>query len=88
MQATLARGNAARCLDLRDTETLRRLGDDGATFLATYDVTQAWAGALLGHPAGIDGLVYTSWLNTRESCLALFGRPRFLVTPSANCVTV
>lgn len=42
----------------------------------------------MGHPAGIDGLVYTSRLNTPESCLALFGRPRFLATPSPVGVTV
>ncbi len=79
---TIPPGNAARCLDLRDAETLRRIGADGGTFLATYDVTQAWAAALMGHPTGIDGLVYTSRLNTPESCVALFGRPRFLATPS------
>jgi len=81
-QVAIETGNAARCLDLREAETLRRIGADGGTFFATYNVTQAWAEALMFHPAGIDGLVYTSRLNTPESCLALFSRPRFLSTPS------
>jgi hypothetical protein len=85
---SIAPGNAARCLDLRDAETLRRIGADGGTFFATYDVTQAWAEALMAHPAGIDGLLYTSRLNTPEGCVALFGKPRFLTTPSPVEVTV
>jgi hypothetical protein len=72
----------AQCLDLRDAETLRRLGADGATFLAPYVVTQTWASALMAHPAGVEGLVYSSRLNTPEQCLALFDRPRFTATPS------
>jgi hypothetical protein len=87
-QVAIEPGNAARCLDLREAETLRCIGADGGTFLATYDVTQVWAEALMVHPAGIDGLVYTSRLNTPESCLALFGRPRFLATPSPVGATV
>ena len=79
---TIAPGSAAQCLDLRDAETLRRIGADGATFFATYDVTQAWAEALMHHPAGIEGLIYTSRLNTPETCVALFGRPRFLAVPT------
>jgi hypothetical protein len=78
----------ARCLDLRDAETLRRLGADGGTFLAPYDVTQAWASALMAHPAGIDGLVYSSRLNTPEQCLALFDRPHFTATPASLSATV
>jgi hypothetical protein len=78
----------ARCLDLRKVEMLRRLGADGGTFLAPYDVTQAWAAALMSHPAGIDGLVYSSRLNTPEQCLALFDRPRFTATPSPVSTSV
>ena len=78
----------AQCLDLREAETLRRLGADGGTFLAPYGVTQVWASALMAHPAGIDGLVYGSRLNTPEQCIALFDRPRFAATPSPVSASV
>ncbi len=87
-QIRIETGSAARCLDLRDAETLRRIGADGGTFFATYEVTQAWAEALMAHPVKIDGLVYTSRLNTPENCVALFGGPRFTATSSPVSATV
>lgn len=71
----IALGEGPRCLDLSDMKTLRALGADGATFLGSYGITQAWSMALMEHPAGLDGLVYASRLNAPDRCLALFGRP-------------
>lgn len=86
-QIRIEAGNAAQCLDLRDAETLRRIGADGGTFFATYEVTQAWAEALMAHPVKIDGLVYTSRLNTPEQCVVLFDRSRFTATSSPVSAT-
>lgn len=64
-----------RLLDVRKASTLRAMAADDATFRASYDFTQAWAKAVMLHQDGIDGLIYTSRLNTPESCIALFGKP-------------
>jgi hypothetical protein len=63
-----------RIVDLTDNPTLRYLGADGATFFAAYEFTQRWAGALMSHPAAIDGIVYGSRLNPPKKCVALFER--------------
>lgn len=65
-----------KVLDLTLPSTLRAIGADGATFLAHYGVTQAWAAVLMAHPAGLDGVIYVSRLNPRNKCLALFERAR------------
>lgn len=78
---------AFRCLDLRKSKTLRRLGADGATFFAPYTITQSWSAALMAHPAKLDGLVYTSRLDMPETCLALFSRPHLTATPGPFTVT-
>jgi hypothetical protein len=74
-QVTISANPALRLLDLRETRVQRQLGADAATFLATYDVTQAWALALMKHPANLQGIIYNSRLNAPKHCIALFDRP-------------
>ncbi|AHF94141.1 hypothetical protein OPIT5_06355 [Opitutaceae bacterium TAV5] len=67
--------NPLRVLDVRKASTLRAMAADDATFRAPYACTQAWAKAIMLHKDDLDGLVYTSRLNTPESCVALFDKP-------------
>jgi hypothetical protein len=67
---------ALRVIDDTQPATLRALGADGATFLADYAITRAWAEALMRHPAQIDGFFYRSRLDSGQRCLAVFGRPQ------------
>lgn len=67
-----------RVIDVTQPDTLRHLGADGATFLAEYNLTQAWSAALMGHPSQIDGFYYRSRLDSDQMCLAVFGRPHLL----------
>ena len=85
---TIGAGDGLRCLDVSDMKTLRAIGADGATFLASYGITQAWSKALMEHPAGLDGLVYASRLNAPDRCLAIFGRPALAAQPSLFSMAV
>ena len=62
------------CIDLTNSKTLRAIGADGSTFLSGYPVTQAWAKVFMEHPDKIDGLIYTSRLDTPTRNLAIFNR--------------
>ena len=64
-------------VDTTDARVLRTLGADASTFFAEYTVTQAWAKALMEHPARPDGLYYRSRLHATRKCLAVFGKPGF-----------
>ena len=77
-----------RCLDLSDMKTLRAIGADGATFLASYGITQAWSKALMEHPGRVEGLIYPSRLNAPDRCLAVFGRPELAAQPSLFSMAV
>jgi len=81
-QVTISADPALRLLDLRDARVQRQLGADAATFLAAYEVTQAWALALMTHPANIQGIIYNSRLNAPNHCVALFDR--VAVAPGAK----
>lgn len=64
-----------RALDLTDVATLRRIGADGATFLAPYPITRQWAACFMTHPSAIDAVLYASRLDSRQKCVAIFERP-------------
>jgi hypothetical protein len=81
-QCSLTVTQPARLLDVRSAEVLRTLGADASTFLSTYDVTQAWAEALMNHPSDIDGIIYNSRLDAPKECVAVFGKPRFVSDPN------
>ena len=66
--------SSLRVIDLTDPATIREIGADGATFLGLYPFTQQWTKALMDHPFAIDGLIYSSRLNTPKKCVALFER--------------
>jgi hypothetical protein len=68
-------------IDATDVTTLRAIGADAATFLAEYSITQKWAGALMHHPARLDGFYYASRLDGGKRCLAVFGRPPLKPSP-------
>lgn len=72
IEVTLPRG--LRIVDLTQSDVLRKIGADGATFLADYASIKPWSLALMRHPTQIDGLLYGSRLDVGTKCLALFDR--------------
>ena len=68
------KSSSLRVIDLTNLPTLQKIGADGATFMAAYSFTHAWAQELMNHPDAIDGIVYRSRLFSQKKCVALFER--------------
>lgn len=69
---------AVTVCDFSDEEVRTAIRVEKATLLsADFQVTQAWALAIMTHPAGVDGIQYESRFHGK--CLALFDRRELMI---------
>jgi len=83
--ATLRTGRTTRLVDLQG-QGLQRLGLDGSIFTGPYENCGLWADALYLHPDRPDGILYRSWFDPRQSCIALFERSDLGLTSASDSV--
>jgi hypothetical protein len=64
--------------DLSDEQVRTAIRVEKATLLSTdFEITQAWALAIMTHPAAVDGIQYESRFHGK--CLALFDRRELMI---------